>query len=112
MEKISYPCPCGGKLKWKKERIVKDSIDCGILDIEVCERCGEEYLPEESMKVVEQKLKQAGLWGVKRKEIKFWRTGNAVTIRIPTKMTKELGLEHIENGYIYKDGEHKLAIDY
>ena len=36
MEKINYPCPCGGKLKWKRERFVREGIDCGILDIEYC----------------------------------------------------------------------------
>ncbi len=67
MKKINYPCPCGGKLKWKKEKIVRDEIDCGILDVEYCEKCGEEYLPEESFDIVERKLKENNLWGVEGK---------------------------------------------
>ncbi len=51
--KRAYPCPCGGKVKWKKEKIVRDGIDCGILDIEYCPKCGEEYLPETSAQIVE-----------------------------------------------------------
>tara|TARA_Y100000310_G_scaffold261510_1_gene270892 strand:+ start:490 stop:828 length:339 start_codon:yes stop_codon:yes gene_type:complete len=112
MEKIAYPCPCGGKIKWKKERIIRDGIDCGILEIEVCPECGEEYLPDESLKVVEQKLKKHGLWGVKRKEIKFWKSGNAVVIRLPTEISKRLKLNQIKKGYVYEEGEGKLAIDY
>ena len=58
MKKIRYPCPCGGKVKWKKEEFVRDGVDCGVLDIEYCEKCGEEYLPDESMEIVEIKLKE------------------------------------------------------
>ena len=59
-KKIEFPCPCGGKLKWKKEKVVRQGVDCGILDIEVCEKCGDMYLPSASMRIVEQKLKAAG----------------------------------------------------
>ncbi len=60
-KKISYPCPCGGSIRWKRERIIQEGIDCGMLDVEVCDSCGEEYLPQESMQIIEQKLKEAGL---------------------------------------------------
>ncbi len=43
MEKLNYPCPCGGKVKWKKEKVVQDGIDCGVLDVEYCDTCGEMY---------------------------------------------------------------------
>ncbi|MBI2672359.1 hypothetical protein HYX16_05480 [Candidatus Woesearchaeota archaeon] len=56
MKKLAYPCPCGGRIKWKKEKVVYEGIDCGVLDIEYCPKCGEEYLPEESMKIVEEKI--------------------------------------------------------
>lgn len=105
------PCPCGGFIEWKKEKVVQEGIDCGILDIEVCTKCGTQYLPEESMLVVEEKLKQAGLWGIERKEIKFWKTGNAVTIRFPTSTVKKLGLDKVNKGYFYPEGQHKLVIE-
>ncbi|SRR3989338_1799876 len=112
MEKINYPCPCGGKLKWKRERFVREGIDCGILDIEYCKNCNEEYLPDESMKVVEGKLKEHNLWGVKRKEVKFWKSGNTVIIRLPTELSKNLDLEKIKKGFVYPEGERKISIDY
>ena len=112
MKKINYPCPCGGKIKWKKDRVVMEGIDCGILDVEYCENCGEEYLPDESMKIVEEKLKAHNLWGTKRKEVKFWKSGSSVTIRLPTEFSRELGLDKIKKGHVYQDGEHKLAIEY
>ncbi|MFA4886987.1 MAG: hypothetical protein WC595_02135 [Candidatus Nanoarchaeia archaeon] len=57
MKKKNFPCPCGGNVKWKRERVMQAEVDCGILDVEYCEKCGNEYLPEESMIVVERKLK-------------------------------------------------------
>lgn len=54
MEKINYPCPCGGHVKWKRERVVQQGVDCGILDIEICPKCGTKYLPDESMEIVEK----------------------------------------------------------
>lgn len=112
MQKPEFPCPCGGKVKWKRERVVRDGIDCGLLDVEYCEKCGEQYLPDESMEVVEQKLREAGLWGVERRAIKFWKSGNAVTIRLPSSLVKNLGLEKISKGHVYQEGKRKLAIEY
>ena len=66
-----YPCPCGGKLKSGNKRIVQEGIDCGVLDVSECKKCGEDYLPDYSMRVVENKLKEAGLWGMERREVKF-----------------------------------------
>ena len=110
--KKRYPCPCGGFVKWKKEKIVQDGVDCGILDVEICENCHEIYLPEESMQIVEEKLKQAGLWGMKRKEIKFWKSANSVIIRLPTEITKKLKLDDVKRGYVYQEGKNKLAIEF
>ncbi len=112
MEKKAYPCPCGGNVKWKRERIVRDGIDCGILDIEHCEKCGEEYFPDESMDIVERKLKEAGLWGVERKEIKFWKSGKSLTTRFPSELVRKLELGKVSKGFIYNEGKNKLCIEF
>src|SRR3972149_9607051 len=111
-EQIVYPCPCGGKVKWKRERVIREGIDCGTLDVEYCEKCGEQYLPDESMLVVEKKLKEAGLWGVERKEIKFWKSGKSIVIRLPAKLAQKTGLTHTKKGYIHQEGERKLTIEF
>jgi len=111
MQKLTYPCICGGALNLKKERVIQEGIDCGILDIEYCSKCGDIYLPEESMLIVEQKLKDAGLWAVERKEVKFWRSGKSVVIRLPTELVKGLKMT-ARKGFIYREGEHKLVIEY
>ena len=48
MKKINYPCPCGGKVEWKKDSIIVEGVECGVLDVEYCSKCGEEYFPEDS----------------------------------------------------------------
>jgi len=97
---------------WKKERVIQEDIDCGILDVEYCEKCGEEYFPDESMEIVENKLKEANLWGVERKEIKFWKTGKAITLRLPVELVKKLKLDQIKKGYVYQEGTRKLSIEF
>lgn len=112
VQKIIYPCPCGGKLEWKKERVIKDGVDCGLLDVEYCQKCGEEYLPDESLEIVEDKLRKLGLWGMERRQIKFWKTGKAITIRFPVDFVKKLHLNDLKKGYIYQEGKHKIAIEF
>ena len=112
MEKKAYPCPCGGKIKWKREQVVRDSINCGILDIEYCEKCGQEYFPEESLEVVEQKLREAGLWGVQRKEIKFWKSGTSLTTRFPKELVDKLQLDRVKRGFMYSEGKNKICIEF
>lgn len=111
MRTNKIPCPCGGYLELEKQKVVQDGVDCGLLEVEHCTRCRATYLPEESMLVVEEKLQKAGLWGVMRKEVKFWKTGSAVTIRVPTSIVKKLNLSGIEKGYLYPEGKHKLVIE-
>ncbi|HLC72759.1 MAG TPA: AbrB/MazE/SpoVT family DNA-binding domain-containing protein [Candidatus Nanoarchaeia archaeon] len=111
MKKIPYPCPCGGKIQWKKDKVVVDGIVCGILDIEYCQQCGEEYFPEETMEVVEKKLKENGLWGTQRKEATLWKSGGSVVLRIPKDITRQLNLKPDEKVSIYVEGKKKLIID-
>lgn len=106
-EKI--PCPCGGTLQLKKDRVIQDGIDGGILEVEVCTKCETQYLPEESMLIVEEKLKKAGLWGVERKEIKLWKTGNTFTVRFPTSIVQNADIP--EKGYIYREGRSRFVIE-
>lgn len=109
--KSKIPCPCGGIVEHKTEKVVQEGIDCGMLEVELCDKCGTKYLPEESMLVVEEKLRSAGLWGVDRKEVKFWKTGSAVTIRLPTSLVKKLNLEKVEKGYMHPEGDRKIVIE-
>lgn len=107
----TYPCPCGGKAKWQRKKIEIQGIDCGILNVEYCPKCGSEYFPEQSMTVIEQKLKQASLWGTKRKEITFWKSGNTVVLRLPIDITRNLNLKAHMKGLLYQEGKNKLVVE-
>lgn len=109
MKTEKIPCPCGGFIEWKREKVIQDGIDCGILEVEFCTQCKTTYLPEDSMLVVEEKLKKEGLWGVQRKEIKLWKTGNTITVRFPTSLVEDDDLP--DKGYIHREGKHKFVIE-
>lgn len=111
MEKIEYPCPCGGKVKWKKEKVLVDGIDCGILDVEICSTCGEKYFPEETMEIVQEKLKKEGLWGVQRKEVSLWKSGNSVLLRLPKELTEILSLRPDQKVRMHNEGKKRIIID-
>lgn len=111
MNKIKYPCPCGGEVEWKKNKVVVQGVDCGILDVEICSKCGDEYLSEKSMEIVEKKLKLEGLWGIKRKEVSLWKSGSSVLLRIPKDIADNLNLKPDERVTIYAEGKNKLVID-
>jgi hypothetical protein len=112
MSENRYPCPCGGTLATSRKRVVQEGVDCGVLEVSECRKCGEEYLPDTSMRVVEQKLKKANLWGVERKEVKFWKTRNSITIRLPSSFVRKTGLGNFSKGYVYREGNEKFAIEY
>ena len=111
MEKLPYPCPCGSIIEWKKEKVEIEGVECGILDVEYCSTCGEEYFPEETMEIVERKLKQKGLWGVQRKEATLWKSGGSVLLRIPKDIADRMHLKPDEKVTIYSEGKKKLIID-
>lgn len=111
MEKLNYPCPCGGKVKWSKEKTIQDGVDCGILDVEICDKCGSKYFPEESMEIIEDKLKEKGLWG-QRKEIKVWKSGSSVVIRLPAEISKSMDLMKVKKGYLYPEGKRKILFEF
>lgn len=111
MRRKRYPCPCGSKVTWQKKRIEIQGIDCGILDVEYCDKCGSEYFPEESMVIIEQKLRQAGIWGTDRKEITFWKSGNTVVLRLPVKLARNLNLKAHMKAMLYQEGKNKLVIE-
>ncbi len=110
MKKIEYPCPCGGKISWKRDKVVIEGIDCGVLDLEYCETCGEEYFPEETMEIIESKLKEKGLWGIQRKEVNLWKSGSSVLLRIPKDIADKLHLKPDEKVTLYAEGKNKLII--
>lgn len=110
-EKTRYPCPCGSKVEWTRKEIITEGVNCGTLDVEICPKCKSEYFPEKTMAIIEKKLSENGLWGVERKEISFWKTGNAIVFRIPNKIAGKLGITSKHKAHIYPEGTHKIILE-
>lgn len=105
-----FPCPCGGRLRRKEEETIIDGINCGLLKVETCLRCGSKYFPDASMEIIERQLKEAGIWGMQKQEVSLWKSGKSVVVRIPLKIAKSLGLKPAMKGSIYKE-DSKLVIE-
>jgi len=85
-KKINYSCPCGGKIKWLRDKVVQEGVNCGTLDVEICNKCGNQYLPDWSMEIVENKLKNEGLWEKpKSDDLKRFK-------KIEERMNKSIGI--------------------
>jgi hypothetical protein len=106
-----YPCPCGGTTIMQKKNVELRGIDMGVLDIVYCKKCGSEYYPEESMRIIEQKLKAAGLWGTEKSKVTFWKSGNTVVLRIPVKLANALNIKANMKASLYQEGKDKLVIE-
>lgn len=109
--KMQYPCPCGGKIEWLKKTIEVQGVDCGVLDVEYCSQCGSEYFPEESMAIIQQRLKDAHLWGTGRSEITFWKSGNTVVMRLPVRLANALNIKEHMKAMLYREGKNKLVVE-
>ena len=66
MEKISYPCPCGGKLEWKTDKVIVSGINCGILDTEYCKKCGEIFYDSSAADEIQKKSRELVLFGLSK----------------------------------------------
>ena len=68
-------------------------IDFGLKKIEVCTKCGEEYISDEIMEEIEKKVRELGIFGLERK-VKVTKSGNSLVIRIPPDIAKFVGLKY------------------
>lgn len=90
---LSYKCLCGGTMKKSIAHIEQLGIDFGLKPIEVCTKCGEEYVSNDVMIEIENECKKRGLFGLERK-VKVTKSGNSLVIRIPPEIAKFVGLNY------------------
>lgn len=105
-------CPVCEKGNLKDGSIDEEifGVPLGTFKAEVCDRCGESFLNEDSMRSVEEKAKKAGIWGMAEK-IKVVRSGNSLAIRIPAKIARFLGLKEGEEILVHPEGREKLVAE-
>lgn len=90
---IPYKCSCGGDLKWSKVNVEFFGIDFGLKDAEVCTSCGSEFLEQETLKEIEDTVKERKIFGLERK-VSVTKSGNSLVIRIPPEIAEFLGIHY------------------
>lgn len=87
---MPYPCHCGGPLVEMPFPVQLLGIDLGIRKGHVCTRCGDEFLTEETWQEIEDKAKEAGLFGLERK-VRIRKSGNSLVVTIPPEIAAYIG---------------------
>ena len=105
-------CPVCEKGNLKKGQVeeVMFGIPLGEFDGEICDRCGESFLNESAMKEIEARAKEAGVWGLS-KSIKVVKSGNSLSVRIPSKLAQFLELTEGKDVILYPDGKKKIVVE-
>ncbi len=65
-EEVPYKCGCGGNLKKTKVEVEFFGIDFGLRDAEVCTACGAEYLNQETLKEIEEEIKDQKIFAIEK----------------------------------------------
>ncbi|MDI6640552.1 MAG: YgiT-type zinc finger protein [Methanocellales archaeon] len=105
-------CPVCEKGNLKEGKVEEEMFgtSLGRYRAEICDRCGESFVDEETMRAIEQKARQLGIWGLAKK-IKIVRSGNSLAIRIPADIARFLKLEEGKEMFLHPEGTTKLAIE-
>ena len=110
MDKIlPFKCSCGGKMKETISNVEFFGIDFGLKKIEICTKCGEEYITDEVMEEIENECKKLGLFGLERK-VRITKSGNSLVIRIPPEIAKFVGLKYKDIISMLPIGKGKLEL--
>jgi hypothetical protein len=105
-------CPICEKGMLKKKKIEEKmfGISLGKYNAEVCDKCNESFLDEDSVKKIEEKAKALGIWGL-AKDIKIVKSGNSLSVRIPAKIARFLDLHEGKDVLLYPEGKKKIIVE-
>ena len=105
-------CPIcdSGKLKRGEIEEKMFGISLGRYDAEICDTCGESFVDEATMRMIEAKARELGIWGIAKK-IKVVRSGDSLAIRIPLDIAKLFNLHEGKEIFLYPEGTTKLALE-
>ncbi len=105
-------CPMCDKGTLKKGKVEEKmfGMSLGKYDAEVCDQCGESFFGEAEMEKMEAKAKELGVWGL-AKSIKVVKSGNSLSVRIPSNIAKFLDLKEGEDVFLYPDGKNRIVVE-
>ena len=104
-------CPICGSGKLKKGKIEEEmfEISLGRYDAEICDTCGESFVDEATMRSIEQRARELGIWGIGKK-IKVVRSEDSLAIKIPADIAKLFNLHEGKEIFLCPEGTTKLAV--
>ncbi len=105
-------CPICGSGELKKGEIEEEmfGISLGRYNAEICDTCGESFVDEATMRAIEQKARELGIWGI-AKRAKVVRSGDSLAIKIPADIAKLFKLYEGEEIFLYPAGTTKLTLE-
>jgi YgiT-type zinc finger domain-containing protein len=105
-------CPVCGKGTLRRGNVHETmfGVELGDYRGEICDQCGEAFLSTESMRKVEARAKELGLWGLASK-VKIARSGNSLVVRIPAKLARHLKLKNGQEVLIAPEKANRLVLE-
>lgn len=99
-----------GTLRRARIREQMFGVDLGLYHGYRCSNCGETYLDERQMDVLEERAKAAGVWGLGKK-LKIVKSGNSLVLRIPADLAKFMHLKVGKEVFVRPEGQDCLVVE-
>ncbi len=100
---------CSGKLLLKKVPYELYGVKLGDFPAEVCLKCGEVVFTEETSRMMTQKAKEKGLFGLDA-HTKIGQVGDSLDVRIPKRMAEFLNLSKGKEVWVHPE-KNKIIIE-
>lgn len=97
-------------MKKAKAEVELFGLSFGIREIELCTKCGEEFISDEVMEEIEGRAKELKLFGAERK-VKVTKSGNSLVVRIPPEIAEIVGLKYRDLLSMLPLGKGKIEIE-
>ena len=101
---------CGGRTERKKIDLAELGKEVGRFEAEVCQKCGEKYYSEETMRKIQEREKELGIFGLEA-ETEVTQYGNSLAVRIKKTLSDFVGLKKGKKVHVYAVDANKLAVE-
>ncbi len=111
-DKVAEICPtCGrGTLRPQQANEGMFGVNLGTFDADACDDCGEVFFTAPSVKRIEARAKELGLWGLASK-VKIAKSGDSLVVRIPPPLARYLRIRSGQEVFVAPDRKHMLVLD-
>ncbi len=104
-------CPeCGGELEEAEKDVDMLGRVIGQFKCEICKVCGSTFMDDETMKNVEEKTKELGIFGME-KTTSISMSGNSLIIRINKKLAEFLQLTENTTVRVYPIDKKRFVVE-